>query len=220
MRQDKASRHEIASYQALAGDPMWLGCGALPQFSYFGSILQQKIPSPTVSDHIEANRILNEMRGLRPVITFNRQSRCIIVAELVSFSDASFNISGSQQYGQTEFVSGIRYQTDEGEAMTYHLIDWARAHQRRVSYSSYGAEILGCTETDYKGFHTKITLQCLGPANTFAQIMQRTQKSFSTRSLPCTKAKSTDFVKLFRGFGTRFNPAQLTPFDESKERPT
>lgn len=47
----------------------------------------------------------------------------------------------------------------------YHLIDWASLKQRRVSYSSYGAEILACTEADDRGFNMKMALQSITQDN-------------------------------------------------------
>lgn len=49
---------------------------------------------------------------------------------------------------------GTRAITTSGNEAPY-LIDWASTNQRRVSHSSYGAEILACSDADDRGFYLK-----------------------------------------------------------------
>jgi len=41
----------------------------------------------------------------------------------------------------------------------YHVIDWSSHKQRRVSHSSYGAEILACADSDDRGYHLRSSLR-------------------------------------------------------------
>lgn len=91
--------------------------------------------------------------------------------EVVTFSDAAFNVTSSQLYGQTGCITGLRYRTTDGNATVYHIIDWACGKQRRVSYSSYGAEILAFTEADDRGYNVKQALKSISPADDFRHIL-------------------------------------------------
>lgn len=53
---------------------------------------------------------------------------------VTSFSDAAFNITRNSKYGQTGLVTGIRFYGQKHEGGVYHIIDWTRVKQKRVSY--------------------------------------------------------------------------------------
>lgn len=61
-----------------------------------------------------------------------------------SFSDASFNISQLQGYGKTGIVSGIEI----GKDIPCDRLDVSKT--KPVYHSSHGAEILACTDADYR----------------------------------------------------------------------
>lgn len=50
---------------------------------------------------------------------------------------------------------------------TFHIIDWESSKQRRVSHSSYGAEILACTDVDDRGYGIKEALSSIFQNQTF-----------------------------------------------------
>lgn len=167
----QATNHELTGYRRLAGELTWIGCAVLPQASLIGSIMQQKIPNLSVQDLIEANQTLKELKQLRAFIRYQRPMKKLDHTEIVSFSDAAFNISKHQQYGQTGFLTGIRLCMANEDSTIYHVIDWSSTRQKRVSYSSYGAEILACTEADDRGFYMKQTLTSLYPQKAFEHIL-------------------------------------------------
>lgn len=80
---------------------------------------------------------------------------------ILTFSDASFNISSKQVYGQTGVIKGIAVNNEHGFP-NFYPIDWASAKQRRVTHSSYGAEILACAEGDDRGYNLKSILESVG----------------------------------------------------------
>lgn len=41
------------------------------------------------------------------------------------------------------------------------MVDWASTKQRRVSYSSYGAEIIACAAADDRGFYLKMSMSSI-----------------------------------------------------------
>lgn len=45
----------------------------------------------------------------------------------------------------------------------FHMINWSSHRQKRVSYLSYGAEILVCASADDRGFYLKEALNALFP---------------------------------------------------------
>jgi len=134
---------ELTGYLGLAGSLNFLGHGILPQASFAASHLQQSIGRRTVVDLVTANKVLQEIKALKPVLTFRAPQQHHDPSYLC-FSDAS---KGSSSYGQPGYLSGI-YLPGEGGSL-YHVIDWASSKQTRVSFSSIGAEILAAaTSTD------------------------------------------------------------------------
>lgn len=151
MTKEVAQPSEIRSCLQAAGELIWLGCGALPQAAYVASLMQQRMSRLTVSLLIDANKMLHELRNLRAVINFRRLNGKTTAVDIVSFSDASFNLSPNQIYGQTGIVTGLRYRT-QNDATAYNMIDYCSSKQKRVSHSPYGAEIIAYTEADDRGF--------------------------------------------------------------------
>jgi len=133
--------------------------------------MQQHVSSLEVEHIHQANRSLRELRNLRPVVTFRRPIGPILSVEVVTFSDAAFNISPGHLYGQTGFVSGIRLRSTKGDASTFHMIDWGSNKQRWVRYSSYDAEILACTDADDRGYGIKQALTSISPRDRFPHIL-------------------------------------------------
>lgn len=162
-----ATDTEKESFRSLAGEFVWIGSSAVPHASYIGSWMQQKVPRLNIDDVIQANGMLKEMKEMKASITFKTPSDDVEKVVVTSFSDAAFNVTKSSQYGQTGIICGIRYVSRTSEQDVYHLIDWASLKQRRVCYSSYGAEILACTEADDRGYNLKLGLSSLFPDRRF-----------------------------------------------------
>lgn len=151
---DKATEKEYDDYRSLAGSLMWAGNGALPQASFVASSMQQTAPRLKLHNLTEANKMLKELKDLQPIIRFNKINATIKEIDIWTFSDASFNITSGRDYGQTGIITGIHAKGD-GDNEIYHAIDWASSKQRRVSHSSYGAEILACADADDRGYYIK-----------------------------------------------------------------
>lgn len=136
---------ELTAYLGLAGSLNFLGHGILPQAAFAASYLQQAVGSLKVSDIVNANKVLQEIKCLTPSMKFQAPKTLDDVnPSYLSFSDASH---GSTSYGQTGYLSGI-YLPAGGEFI-YHLLDWLSCKQTRVAFSSIGAEILAAaTSTD------------------------------------------------------------------------
>lgn len=166
-RLDKVTDSERAAFRSLAGEFVWAGSGALPPASFIGSWMQQRVPRLTVDDLIQANGMLKEMRDMKAEVFYRSPKVQIKKVVVTSFTDAAFNITKSTQYGQTGLVCGIRFVGDGTENDVYHVIDWGSMRQKRVCYSSYGAEILACTEGDDRGYNIKMSLASLFPKNEF-----------------------------------------------------
>lgn len=160
---EKATDTEIQDFRRLAGELLWLGSSALPQAAYFGSLLQQRVPNLTKAHILEANRALTQLKRLDATVTFKTPPVNPKEVELVSFSDASFNITSRQVYGQTGGIAGIRYIKPGDDARIIHFIDWTSHKQRRVCYSSYGAEIIAICTAEDRGFALKQALAALFP---------------------------------------------------------
>lgn len=168
-RMEKATEAEIGAFRALAGEFVWIGSSSVPQAAYIGSWMQQRVPNLRVEELVQANGMLKEAREMKADIMFRPPADNTNKVVVTTFSDAAFNISQSATYGQTGIVCGIRFVAggDDEQHDVYHLIDWASLRQRRVCYSSYGAEILACTEADDRGYNLKMGMMSLFPGQVF-----------------------------------------------------
>jgi len=165
-----ATTNEIRAYKRLAGELVWLGGSALPQASFMASFLQQKVGFLKVAHLCEANGILQDLKSLVAVIKFQIPAWDTHSVCVCTFSDASFNIAKSQLYGQSGVVTGVCAEVEKGESL-YYMIDWTSSKQRRVSHSSYGAEILACADADDRGFHLKKCLQSFAPTTPLKHVL-------------------------------------------------
>lgn len=216
MRKDAENAHEIRSYRTMAGELICLVCGSLPQAAYVGSLMQKKIIRLKVAHMIDSNQILNEIGNLRPLITFRHPIGKIAEAEVVSFSDASFNISPNQIYGQTGIITGLRYRAAD-DATIYHIIDWSSAKQKRESYSSYGAEITACTEADDRGLYLKSTLKSISPADKFTHILIVDYKGMLETITKLHERKEYRLRQTVQRLGDSFEAKEMTFFAGYKE---
>lgn len=94
---DMASESELELYRALAGELVWLG--VMPQSAAVWSWMLQKMPHLKFKDLKTANKDLESLRKMSPVLKFALPRRTIAAAEIVTYSDASFNISPKISYG-------------------------------------------------------------------------------------------------------------------------
>jgi len=61
--------------------------------------------------------------------------------------------------------------TTENQERVFHAIDWASTKQRRVSHSSYGAEILACSDADDRGFYLKQSINCINKNDNIKHVL-------------------------------------------------
>ena len=159
-RELHASDEETTSYRALAGTLLYLGNGVMPQASLVVSIMQQRIGNLKVQHLIDANEMLRDLLKLKPWITF-RHPRNTNQVTYCTFSDASH--PNDRDYGQTGIISGLRITNKINDRTIFHPVDWTSHKQHRVSYSSYGAEILATASADDRGFYFKESINRLFP---------------------------------------------------------
>ena len=171
MSQARATPKEIAMFRAVAGELVWLGGGALPQAAYIGSYTQQRVPYLKIEHIIQANGMLKELKDLKAQIVYKTLQGDIAMERVESLSDATFNISRAEQYGQTGLIVGISLQVKGKSETIYCVIDWANRKQRRVCHSSYGAEILGRADADDRGYNLKKAISSLFPLDSFKHTL-------------------------------------------------
>lgn len=93
---------EKHAYSSLAGDLTCLGPSVMSHASFSAPPIQQKIPRLRVERLSKANGMLENFEDLRPDLTFRTPSgNTNSMVDVVTFSDAAFNISTSSQYVQT-----------------------------------------------------------------------------------------------------------------------
>lgn len=120
--------------------------------------MQHRVSRLQVRDLIDANLKVKELRDLRARIRYNIIETKFNYTEC-SYYDDSFNISSYQRYGQTGTVTDLAFDDNWGCTHVFHPIDWKSSKKRRVSHSSYGAEILACADADERGFYVKQALK-------------------------------------------------------------
>lgn len=70
--------------------------------------------------------------------------------EIWKFSNASFNIAAGRDYGKAGILTKLKVEGKVVESV-FQVVDWAITKKRRVSHSSYGAEILECSNANDRG---------------------------------------------------------------------
>jgi hypothetical protein len=140
-----ASPAEARSYRRLAGQLSYIGMAVLPPASYVASWMQQKLGDLRVSHCLEANRLLKQLRSLPCFIRFLPLPGGAEPLKLLTMVDASH--SSRSAYGQTGALTFL-FPSPSGPILP---VAWISHKQRRVSSSSYGAEVLaaeaGCALT-------------------------------------------------------------------------
>ena len=141
----RATLEELTAYQGLSGSLNFLGHGILPQAAFTASYLQQAVGRLKVSNLVVANQLLSELKTLAPTLTF-KSPKSLEQPCYLAFSDAS---QGTSSYGQTGYISGIFLPA--GGASVFHTLDWLSCKQKRVAFSSTGAEILAAASSADRG---------------------------------------------------------------------
>ena len=173
---ERATEAEQNAYRRLCGEIVWLGSSALPQASFAASFLQQRVSRMTVAEINDANSMLKELQALDPTVTFRMPRNTPTNPTIVTFSDASYNVCKSQSYGQSGIITGLSVDTASDGTLFYPL-DWTSSRQKRVSHSSYGAEILACAAADDRGFFIKECLRSFAPATVCRHLLNTDSRS-------------------------------------------
>lgn len=156
---ERATDEEATAYRSMAGTLNFLGTGALPIASFISSVFLQRQAHLLVHDLDIANKMLNEVKKMDATVNFVAPADKETSVKLLGFSDASFNVLGGSPYGQSGFVAGLLFEAESSNV--FHPIDWYSAKQRRIVYSSFGAEILACADADNRLFGLKMGLSTL-----------------------------------------------------------
>lgn len=114
----------------------FLGHGTLIQAAYAASELQQHIGGLKMEQLILSKKILYGLKRLPPSLIF----KTIPSDKPPCFLAFSYEIYGHSTYGQTGYISSTFLKA--GGERGFHAIEWCSAKQSRVSFSSFGAEII------------------------------------------------------------------------------
>lgn len=155
----RATDEEAAAYRSLAGTLNFLGTGALPEASFISSVFLQRQSRLLVHDIMMGNRLVSELKKMEAVVKYAVPGDDVRKITVLGFSDASFNVISGSSYGQSGYVAGLLFES--GSISIFHVYDWYSAKQKRVVYSSFGAEILACADADNRLFALKMGLQTL-----------------------------------------------------------
>lgn len=103
--------------------------------------------------------MIRELKKLAPSISFYKPGQ-IVTVEIHSLSNAS-HTSGYESYGQTGIITGLKI-TDTRPSL-YHPLIWSSHKQKKILYSSFGADILAAADADDRGYHLKSIYASLFP---------------------------------------------------------
>lgn len=86
----------------------------MPQAAYSASYMYQRTPQIKLEDLIDANSFLKELMDFISTLCFPKLPDNGTEVEVVSFSDASFNISSSRSYGKTGLITRLQFKSKNG----------------------------------------------------------------------------------------------------------
>lgn len=98
--------------------------------------------------------MLRDLRDLKPVVKYIRPV-AVTSATLVSLSDASHG-HGNNPYGQIGVICGVHFLTMFEDVPVLNPLYWTSAKRRRVTYSSFGAEILASADAEDRKYDMKL----------------------------------------------------------------
>lgn len=156
---EKATYDQITSYRSLAGTSLYLGQAVLPQVCLVLSKMQQRLGYLRITDLLDANLMVKELLSLKPMLCFTRFNQ-IQTVMLTTLSDA-LQAGVRKEYEQSRIISGLLLKTSS-QPCFYPLI-WNSHKQKKVSYSSYGAEIIDAASADDIGYFLKKVFRELFP---------------------------------------------------------
>lgn len=119
---------------------------------------------------------------MNAVVHFKSPPKSALSVKLLAFSDASYNIIKSNSYGHSGFLSGLVFENDSAECeeeSVYHVYDWYSSKQKRVVYSSFGAEILASADADNRLYGLKIGLASLTNHDIVSELLVDSKSLFT-----------------------------------------
>eukprot|EP00171_Calliarthron_tuberculosum_P002342 IDg2342t1 len=160
---DESCPTEYYQYvRSFAGALNYIGQAVIPPAAFIASWSQQQLPRLKYSHIIRMNKMLSELLKLSPSITNKApfHKSWATEAVIVCSSDAAH---GNSSYSQTVYIGGLFLQLECRNSL-YHAVYRHSGKQRRVSFSSAGAEIIAAAEsTDRGGYLHELFITILGP---------------------------------------------------------
>lgn len=103
---------------------------------------------------IAANYINYELERLSPIIMYRRPADVSYIC-FCTLSDALYG-SADEIYGQIGIITGLKMCCKYSSDIIYDTIGWTTHEQRRVSYSSFGSEMLSATNSNDRVYSVKM----------------------------------------------------------------
>jgi Reverse transcriptase (RNA-dependent DNA polymerase) len=137
---DAASVIEVRDFRRLAGQLSFIGMATVPAACYVASFLQQQVGSLRVQDCVVANTLLKSLQSLPGILRYVPCDTVDLPSDLRLFAFVDASHKSTVAYGQTGILHMICPSPDCRAPML--PLHWISRKQRRVSSSSYGAEVL------------------------------------------------------------------------------
>ena len=138
-REARLTPEEVTSLREAIGQLNWLSCVTRPDISFDVSVLSSNVKEATISDLLQANKVIKRVKNERSFIKFSELD--LDSLHIVSFSDASYNNlkNGGSQGGYIIFL------VDQYNNCC--PVEWKSNRLKRVVRSALAAETLACADS-------------------------------------------------------------------------
>ena len=137
---DALNEYEISIYRGKVGQLSWLARMLRPDLSFHTSLAQQTLPTATVEDLLNLNKVIRKARTASRTLRFKQlDPSCLMVLALSDASHANMPGKGSQ-------AGRILALTEEGvkfRRTPTNILSWSSHRLRRVVRSTIAAEVMG-----------------------------------------------------------------------------
>lgn len=155
----EASGSEKHQYKSLAGMILYFGQAVVSQAFLVVSKMQQRLGCLRIQHILDAYSMIRELRSLKTMLLFPAVSQ-IEVAMIITSPDAG-HTSCARVFGQSGIMGALKLVSTNKRF--YHPIARSSSKQKKVSYSSYWAEVLAAAEADERGYFLRDAIISLFP---------------------------------------------------------
>ena len=195
-----------SDFDSLLGGIAWV-CQTRMDIAIYTCALQRKAKAPTTEHLFRLNRLVKWMRKYPVRIRYHKFAD-LKDMRLTVISDSAFRREGDEGLAMRGYIVAFGKQDDQNPGGPLHLLDWGSKKQKRVTRSTYSAELnslIDCFELS-KIICTAAT-EALQPALRPRDVIRLEAKGALALPIECTIDAKSVFDSLAQ--------AEITPPTES-----